>query len=154
MSLPICSSTGESVGLLNGMFTATTSVCVTGLVTVDTGTAYSHVGHFVILCLIQLGGLGFITMVTIVFMMIRKRITLKERMLIQEAMNQDSLQGMVRLIQNVVLITILIETLGAICLSFSFVPKFGLKTGLFYSIFLPFLLSVTQGLTRWETFSL
>lgn len=136
LSLPICSSTGESVGLLNGMFTATTSVCVTGLVTVDTGTAYSHVGHFVILCLIQLGGLGFMTMVTIVFMMIRKRITLKERMLIQEAMNQDSLQGMVRLIQNVVLITILIETLGAICLSFSFVPKFGLKTGLFYSIFI------------------
>ena len=78
MSLPICSSTGESVGLLNGMFTATTSVCVTGLVTVDTGTAYSHVGHFVILCLIQLGGLGFMTMDTIVFMMIRKRITLKE----------------------------------------------------------------------------
>lgn len=76
------------------------------------------------------------TMVTIVFMMIRKRITLKERMLIQEAMNQDSLQGMVRLIQNVVLITILIETLGAICLCFSFVPKFGLKTGLFYSIFI------------------
>ncbi len=136
LSLPISSATGQSVGLLNGMFTATSSVCVTGLVTVDTGTAYSHFGHFIILCLIQLGGLGFMTMATILFMMMRKRITLKDRMMIQEAMNQDSLQGMVRLIQNVVMITLLIETLGAIFLSFSFVPKFGLKTGVFYSIFL------------------
>ncbi|MFR5868939.1 MAG: hypothetical protein ACLUFF_01505, partial [Acutalibacteraceae bacterium] len=106
LSLPICSATGQSVGLLNGMFTATTSVCVTGLIVVDTGLAFSHVGHFLILCLIQLGGLGFMTIATVLFRMMRKRITLKQRMLIQESMNQDSLAGMVRLIRNVVSITI------------------------------------------------
>lgn len=136
LSLPICSATGQSVGLLNGMFTATTSVCVTGLIVVDTGLAFSHVGHFLILCLIQLGGLGFMTIATVLFRMMRKRITLKQRMLIQESMNQDSLAGMVRLIRNVVSITILIETTGAVLLAFSFVPKFGLKTGVFYSVFI------------------
>lgn len=136
LTLPISSASGESVGLLNAMFTATTSVCVTGLVVVDTGVAFSHFGHFIILFLIQLGGLGFMTMATILFMMMKKRITLKDRMLIQESMNQDSLQGMVKLIRNVVFITFLIESMGAVCLSFSFVPKFGIKTGLFYSIFI------------------
>lgn len=136
LSLPICSATGQSVGLLNGMFTSTTSVCVTGLIVVDTGLAFSHVGHFLILCLIQLGGLGFMTIATVLFRMMRKRITLKQRMLIQESMNQDSLAGMVRLIRNVVSITILIETTGAVLLAFSFVPKFGLKTGVFYSVFI------------------
>jgi len=114
LSLPIASQTGHSIGLLNAIFTATSATCVTGLVVVDTGLTFTIFGKAVILLLIQIGGLGFMTMATLVALMFKKRISLKERLILQEAMNQTSIEGIVRLIRRVILYALVIETAGAL----------------------------------------
>lgn len=135
LALPVASRTGESIGYFNALFTATSSVCVTGLVVVDTGTAFSAFGHGVLLVLIQTGGLGFMTIATLLFMLVGKRITLRERLIIQESMNENGLSGMVRLIRWVAGMTFAFEGAGAILLAVRFVPQFGWGKGLFYSVF-------------------
>ena len=95
--MPAASATGESIGFLNALFEATSAVCVTGLVMVDTATELTLFGQIVIIVLIQIGGLGFMTAASFVFLLIGKRITLKERLIMQEALNQFTLEGIVRL---------------------------------------------------------
>lgn len=133
LTLPIASQSGESIGLLNALFTATSAVCVTGLVMVDTATYWSLFGQIVIITLIQIGGLGFMTVATMFSLMARK-IQLRERLLIQESLNQADLSGLVRL-TRFVLITITIEGIGALVLSTVFIPQFGLSKGIWYSVF-------------------
>jgi len=92
LNMPMASRNGQPVGLINALFTATSSVCVTGLVVVDTGTYWTAFGQVVILLLIQIGGLGFMTMSTLLSLLLGRRITLKERLLIQESLNQFDLK--------------------------------------------------------------
>ncbi len=135
LALPAASATGESIGFLNALFEATSAVCVTGLVMVDTATELTLFGQIVIIVLIQIGGLGFMTAASFVFLLIGKRITLKERLIMQEALNQFTLEGIVRLTKNIIYATILIESIGAIILSTRFIPMFGWGKGMYYSIF-------------------
>ncbi|WP_347231109.1 potassium transporter TrkG [Paenibacillus sp. DMB5] len=97
LNLPFSSSTGESVGWLNALFTSTSAICVTGLVVIDTGSDFSHFGQIVILFLIQLGGLGFMTYGVLIAVIMGRKIGLKERMLIQQSANAVTPQGVVRL---------------------------------------------------------
>ncbi|MEW9122049.1 MAG: TrkH family potassium uptake protein [Thermotaleaceae bacterium] len=135
LNLPIASRNGESVGFVNAFFTATSAVCVTGLVVVDTGTYWTVFGQTVILLLIQIGGLGFMTMATLIFFIFGKRITLRDRLVMQEALNQFSISGLVKLTQSILVATFLIEGIGAILLSIRLIPIMGPRKGIAYSIF-------------------
>ncbi len=135
LTLPIASSQGISTPFIDALFTATTSVCVTGLVTVDTGTHWSYFGRTVIMILIQVGGLGFMTFATLISLIIGKKITLQERLVMAEAMNTFSLQGLVKLAKYMLLFTFSVEGIGALLLSMVFIPEFGIGKGIYYSIF-------------------
>ncbi len=135
LNLPIASKSGESVGFINAFFTATSSVCVTGLIVVDTGTHWTVFGQTIIILLIQVGGLGFMTMGTFIAFVVGKKITLKERLVMQEALNQFSISGIVRFTKYILITTFVIESIGAILLSIKFVPRFGWTKGIGYGIF-------------------
>ncbi len=136
LMLPVATVEGKSVGFLEALFTATSAVCVTGLTVVNTGLVYSLFGQSVILGLIQIGGLGFMTVAALVFLMLGKRISLRERVLIQESFNADSLQGVVRLVKQAVAVTFVVEGIAAIVLSLRLIPRYGFGRGLFNSVFL------------------
>ena len=89
LTLPIATENGKGLPFLDALFTATSATCVTGLVVVDTGDTFSMFGELVILVLIQIGGLGFMTFATFLFILLGKKITLKERLLLKEAYNAD-----------------------------------------------------------------
>ncbi len=135
LSLPAASSTGVSIGFLNAMFTSTSAVCVTGLSVIEVGTALSLFGQIVLLILLQIGGLGFVAVMTIIPVMLGKRLTLNQRMLIREAMNENNLGGMVQLIIWAIKMTLACELVGAVLLSFRFIADFGLLKGIYYSVF-------------------
>lgn len=135
LNLPAASGNGMSIGLINSLFTATSSVCVTGFVLFDTGTHWTLFGQLLIMLLIQIGGLGFMTISTLLALMLGRRITLKERLLIQESLNQLDLEGLVRLTKNIIIATIIIEFIGAIIFSIVFIPEFGLKKGIAFGVF-------------------
>ena len=135
LNLPIATKNGESIGLLNSIFTATSAVCVTGLVVVDTGTYWSEFGQFIIITLIQIGGLGFMTIATMFSLLTRKKINLRERLLIQESLNQGDLSGLVKLTRYIILMTFSIEAIGALLLSIVYIPVLGFFRGVWYSIF-------------------
>ncbi|WKY48878.1 TrkH family potassium uptake protein [Eubacteriaceae bacterium ES3] len=135
LALPVSSASGHSPGFLNALFTATSAVCVTGLVVVDTGTFWSVFGKFVIITLIQIGGLGFMSLTTMFFVLAGKRITIKDRLLIQSSINMDSISGIVKFTKYIFFSSIVIELIGALFLSLVFIPEFGLVKGVAYSIF-------------------
>ncbi len=136
--LPIATENGEGLSFLNALFTATSATCVTGLVVVDTGDTFSTFGELVILFLIQIGGLGFMTFATLLFLLLGKKISLKERLLLKEAFNNITISGLVRLVRRILLFTALIELIGALILSirFSFDMSIGkaIYFGFFHSI--------------------
>ena len=134
LALPISSATGEAVPYIDALFTATTSVCVTGLVTVTTATAWSVFGQIVILFLIQIGGLGVITIMSGILIGLHRRIGLGDRMLMQDAFNLNSLTGLVRFTKKVIIGTFAVEGVGALLYMTVFVPRFGAK-GIWISIF-------------------
>lgn len=134
LSLPIASKV-EPLSYLDALFTATSAVCVTGLVVVDTFTQFTFFGQVVVIVLIQLGGLGLMTMATMMAILLGKRISFRSRLIMQEALNQFSLEGMVRLIKAVGMVTLLFEGLGAIALTIRFVPDYGWPQGVWYGIF-------------------
>ena len=135
LNLPIASVDGNSVGFVNAIFTATSAVCVTGLAVVDTGTHWTLFGKIVIMLLIQVGGLGFMTMTTAVSFVMGKKISLKSRLVMQEAFNQSTVAGIVRLTKYVLLVTVIIEGVAALLLMTRFIPIYGWKTGIFFGIF-------------------
>lgn len=135
LMLPISSQARVVTPFIDTLFTSTSAVCVTGLVVHDTGTYWSVFGKTVIMILIQIGGLGFMTMTTSIAIILGKKIGLKNRLIMQEALNQFSISGIIRLTKYVVMATLLIESIGAISLSTRFVPLFGWKNGIYYSIF-------------------
>lgn len=132
--LPISVKPGQKIEVLDALFVSVSSVCVTGLSTVNIGQTFSFFGQVVLLLLIQFGGLGIVTFTTIVLCIFRRRITLSERMLIQSAYNLDTLSGLVKLTMRILKMTLFLEGLGAIGYSFVFLPEYGLK-GIWYSIF-------------------
>lgn len=110
-------------------------MCVTGLVTLDTGTYWTYFGKTVIMLLIETGGLGFMSVATLVFFFFGRRITLKERLVMQEAMNVNSLQGLVKMIKYVLIFTFSVEGAGAVLFATQFIPQFGIAKGIYYSVF-------------------
>lgn len=135
LTLPIASNNGESVGFINALFTSTSAVCVTGLIVVNTATHWTLFGKIVIMSLIQIGGLGFMTMATLIAILMGKKIGLKNRILIQEALGQFTISGVVRLTIRIIQATIIVEIIGAIVLATKFIPEFGIKKGLFFGLF-------------------
>lgn len=135
LSLPISNADGMYTNPIDSFFTATSAVCVTGLVTVNTFEYWSTFGQVVIITLIQFGGLGFMTWAILLSLIMKKRITLRERLVIHEQMNALSLKGMVKLIIYVLKATLVIELIGALLLSFTFIPEYGFIKGSWYSIF-------------------
>lgn len=134
LSLPASSASGRSIGFGNGLFTATSAVCVTGLIVMDTGTTFSLIGQIVLLILMQAGGLGFMVFATLVMVALGRRITLRDRMLMRESLNTSTLSGLVRLSCWYGLLALVIEVLGAVLLSIRFVPMFGWGKGLWFSV--------------------
>lgn len=135
LSLPVSSRSGRYTSLVDSIFTATSAVCVTGLVTLDTGTYWNTFGQCVIMILIEIGGLGFMSITTFIAMLLGKKITLRDRLIMQEAMNTFDLQGLVKMLRYVLGLTFIVQMSGAVLLSIAFIPRFGLATGIFYSIF-------------------
>lgn len=135
LMLPISSKSREWTNIVDALFTATTSICVTGLTTVVTVEHWSLFGQIIILALIQFGGLGVITFTTTILLALHKRITLKDRMLIQEAYNLDTLKGLVKLTIKILKGTFIVEGIGAILFATQFIPEFGIVDGLWKSVF-------------------
>lgn len=135
LNLPFASVDGMSIGFIDALFTAASAVCVTGLTVVNTAMYWTLFGKIVILLLIQIGGLGIMTMATLIALMLGKRITLKDRLLMQEELNTNSIQGIVRLTRNIIGSTIVIESIGAVFLSFVFIKDYGVIKGIWFAIF-------------------
>ena len=135
LALPVASATGVPIPWFDTLFTATSAVCVTGLVVVDTGTAYSTFGHVVLLVLIQLGGLGFMTFATLLFRIMGKSISIRERMIMQDSLNEDDMGGVVGLISWVARSAFTVELVGAALFAIRLIPAYGVGKGLFFSVF-------------------
>ena len=134
LSLPISSASGDVVSYIDALFTATTATCVTGLVTLPTVTTWSVFGQAVILVLIQVGGLGVITIMSALMLLLHKRMGIGDRLLLQDAFNLNSLSGIVRFVKRVLLGTFLVEGIGALLYMIVFVPEFGPR-GIWISVF-------------------
>ena len=134
--LPFCSAPGQAVTFPDAVFTAATSVCVTGLSTVVMAVQWSPIGKAVILCLIQIGGIGLIALANMIFISLRRKISLKNRRIIKESYNLDEMGGVVAVVRSVVKCVFLAEGIGAVLYAFCFVPEFGIKKGLVHAIFL------------------
>ena len=134
LTLPISTKSGEPVSYIDALFTATTATCVTGLVTVSTASTWSLFGHIVILVLIQIGGLGIITIMAGVMVALNRKIGLKESQLISDAFNISSLSGLTSFVKKVIIGTLIVEGVGALLYMTVFVPEFGIK-GIWISVF-------------------
>lgn len=134
LALPISSASGEAVPYLDALFTATTSTCVTGLVTIPTVSTWSVFGQIVILLLIQIGGLGIITIMSGLMLLLNRKMGIDDRLLIQDAFNLNTMSGLAKFIKNVLLGTLIIEGVGAVLYMIVFVPDFGAR-GIWISVF-------------------
>jgi trk system potassium uptake protein TrkH len=135
LMLPISAASGISTPFIDCLFVSTSATCVTGLVTVDTGTHWSYFGKTVIMFLIEIGGLGFMSFATLFALILGRKITLKERLILQESMNATGLQGLVKLAKYLLMFTLSVQVVAALVLSTQFIPQFGLGKGIYYSIF-------------------
>lgn len=135
LSLPISSRSGKPTSFMTSYFTATSAVCVTGLVKVDTHNYWSLFGQLVILGLIQIGGIGFMTVCISAISVTKKKIGLASREIMQSSVSAPQLGGIVRMTRFILLFTLTVELIGAFLLSFSFVPQFGVLKGIWYAMF-------------------
>lgn len=131
--LPVCNQ--KPIAFIDALFTSVTSVCVTGLVTVVPAEQFTLLGKIVVLVLIQIGGLGVIACTAAFFLLLRKRITMKGRIMIQQAYGLDTLSGMVRFVIRILKGTFLVEGIGAVLFAIKFVPEFGAARGIWYGVF-------------------
>ena len=134
LTLPISSATGKSVPYLDALFMATTSTCVTGLVTLPTVSTWSVFGQIVILILIQIGGLGLVTIMSGLMILLNRKMGIGDRLLIQDAFNLNTMSGLAKFVKNVLIGTFIIEGLGALSYMFAFIPEFGAR-GVWISVF-------------------
>lgn len=135
LMLPQATRPGLKTTYLEALFTATSATCVTGLAVVDTASHWSLLGQMIILAMIQVGGLGFMTIGVMFAMGLKRSISLKVRGLLQESMNSIQLGGVVKMARYVVKGTIIVEGIGALLLMCVFIPRFGVPKGIYYGIF-------------------
>ena len=135
LTIPAATATGERCSFLTALFTATTSVCVTGLVVVDTFSYWSIWGKIIILLLIQIGGLGVITIWALFMLLLRKRLTLESRLIIRDYYNLDNAQGLILFIRKVVKGTLIAESIGALLYCFVLIPRNGFWKGIWQAVF-------------------
>ena len=135
LSLPFSSSDNRSVGLLDAFFTAVSAVCVNGLIVLDTGSSFSTFGQVIIMLLIQIGGLGFMTLGVMVALLLGKKIGLKQRLIIQQTTQSTSAQGLVRLSLYIFLIVFVLESIGTIILTFRWHGDMGWGQAFYYGLF-------------------
>jgi len=133
--LPFASKDGRSIPYLNALFTSTSATCVTGLVVYDTYAQFTIFGQLVILLLVQIGGLGFMTVATLALMAARRKIGLAERRILSESVSAFQLGGVVRLVKRILICTLIFEGVGAVLLAIRFCPQFGFWTGAYYAVF-------------------
>lgn len=135
LTLPVASESGQWTSFVDALFTATTSVCVTGLTVLDTGGYWSYFGQFVIFVLIQIGGLGIIAVMSLLMIFTQKRFSLSDRMMLRDSLNLDTTSGVLRFLMRIICATFLTELAGTILYAFVYIPKFGVAKGLWYSLF-------------------
>lgn len=135
LMLPISSAGGTNATFREALFTATSASCVTGLVLRDTATQWSFFGQAVIIVLIQIGGLGFMTIASFSFLLLKKRMGLRNKEIMLESINNSKINGLMQLTGEIVLGTAIFEITGAALLSTVFIPRLGWKRGLWYSVF-------------------
>lgn len=135
LCLPISSRTGQSVGILPSLFTATSATCVTGLIAGDTWTMWSGFGQAVILAMIELGGLGFMSAASLVILVLRKKIGLKQRMVIAQALSVNEMESVVRLQKWVLVGSLSVQLTGAAILFLRFLPDYGARQAAVWGIF-------------------
>ncbi|WP_342561158.1 TrkH family potassium uptake protein [Paenibacillus sp. FSL R7-0345] len=134
LCLPAASTSGR-ISFIDALFMATSATCVTGLAVIDTGTQLTVFGQIVLLVLFQFGGLGFVTMATLITLVLNKRISLKERLLLQESMNQNSMQGIVKLIRRVLIYSLVIQLIGALLFTVRFMMDMPAGKAVYYGLF-------------------
>ncbi|WP_226678719.1 TrkH family potassium uptake protein [Mesobacillus jeotgali] len=135
LSLPVSTVDGRGLPILDALFTATSATCVTGLVVVDTGDTFTRFGEMVILSMIQVGGLGFMSFATLLAFILGKRISFKERLVIQESLNNETVEGIVRLVKRIFLFTAVVEISGGIILSLRFSQEMAAGKAIYYGFF-------------------
>ena len=143
LDTPMASRSGQSIGFLSALFTATSASCVTGLVVADTATQWTLFGQIVVLILIQIGGLGFISIGVFFSVILRRKIGLRERGLMMESTNALQLGGIVKFARRIVAGTAIVEGVGALLLMIRFIPEYGME------FFTPYPLFVMADLTSW-----
>jgi trk system potassium uptake protein TrkH len=135
LMLPFATKPGIHLGLIDALFTATSAVCVTGLIVMDTPQDFTAFGQGVILLLIQIGGLGYALMATLILLMLGRRLGLRDRMMLSESMSTMDMQGLVRFVKLVTLITFSLEGIGAVLLTLRFAMDHPWNTAAYYGIF-------------------
>ncbi|WP_297280788.1 TrkH family potassium uptake protein [uncultured Anaerococcus sp.] len=135
LTTPYVSRSGERTGIVDAFFVAASASCVTGLTPVNTGLYWNTLGQVVIIILIQIGGLGVMSMASLIPLLLRRKIGLKSRQILREQLNVESMAGMINLFRYVLIFTIGSEAIGALFLSLRFVPTYGLGKGIWYAVF-------------------
>jgi trk system potassium uptake protein len=135
LMMPFATSSGQWNSPITAVFTATSAVCVTGHVVVDTATYFSGLGQFVIMLLVQIGGLGYMTVTTFLLLLLGRRFGLKDKIAIQQALDRRSLQGSNQILRSIVATTLIFELTGAFLLLLEFVPRVGWQKGLWFAVF-------------------
>ena len=135
LMLPVSAASGRATDFLTALFTATTSICVTGLVVVDTYAHWSLFGQIVIMILIQIGGLGMIAVASMIMLLTRRKFSMTDRILLRDAFNLNTSNRLLSFLVNVLKGTFIVEFVGAILYSFVFIPQFGPAKGIWTSIF-------------------
>lgn len=131
--LPVCNT--QPISFIDALFTSATAVCVTGLVTVVPAVQFTMTGKVILLILIQIGGLGVIACVIGFFLILKRKITVRERVMIQETYNMDRISGMVGFVIKIIKGTFLVEGIGAVLFAIQFIPEFGVARGIFFAVF-------------------
>jgi trk system potassium uptake protein len=143
-------ATVDGITMLDALFTAVSAMTVTGLIVVDTGSVFTLFGEVVIMLLIQIGGLGIMSFAVLIFMMIGKKIGFKERLLIQQALNQSSVGGVIKLVKYLFIFSFTVEAAALVLLATEWVPEYGWGRGLYVSLFHSISAFNNAGFSIWE----
>lgn len=135
LTLPISSADGQFTAFTDALFTSATSVCVTGLTVVTTASHWSIFGKVVIVCLIQIGGLGIITIYSLIMLLAHRRFTLSDRIVLQDSLNLRNTSGVLKFLIRVIKATLIFELFGALIYAIDFIPRFGITRGITVSVF-------------------
>jgi len=135
LTLPVSANNGRSTPITDCFFTATSATCVTGLIRYDTATHWTMFGQLVILSMIQIGGVGFMTVAIVIMAFTKRKISLSQRSIMQNSISAPQIGGIVRMSKFIIGGTLLVEGIGALLLALDFIPRFGLRKGIYYSVF-------------------